>query len=189
MSLAVAWRAFWSALTCQEVSNRIERVLVGELFDDYDRSSSDKESVADEHTVPERRSALTGRSEAVELIATLQRDARFVDFVKENLADCDDATVGGVARRVQERVAESLERWFAIRPLAGACEGDLVELDLENAKNTARVRTSGELSNGDGLVHGRLEHCGWIATKNNPPIWSGEEEDALILAPMELSLE
>ncbi len=185
MSLAVAWRAFWSALTYQEVSNRIERVLVGELFDDYESSSHESNESS-----PERSpSHSCGRSEAVELLAALQRDARFIDFIKEDLSSCDDATVGCVARRVQGQVSATLERWFAIRPLAEACEGDLVALDVESARNACRVRMTGEPTPGCDSVSGRLEHCGWTATKVVEPVWSGASEDALVLAPMELNLE
>jgi hypothetical protein len=40
------------------------------------------------------------RSEALTLLATLQREARFVDFIKESLEGYSDAQIGAVARDV-----------------------------------------------------------------------------------------
>lgn len=125
---------------------------------------------------------------ALTLLAALQREARFVDFIKESLDGADEAAIGAAARGVHDRCAAVLERFFAIRPLVDAEEGASVELDAETAKNPARVRVLGRTATPDsnGKVAGRLVHAGWIATKATPPVWSGSPDDVAALAPMEI---
>ncbi len=54
-----------------------------------------------------------GRSEALTLLATLQREARFVDFIMESLEGYSDAQIGAVARDVHRDCGKVLERLFA----------------------------------------------------------------------------
>ena len=51
------------------------------------------------------------------MLATLQREARFVDFVKESLEGYADAQIGAVARDVHRDCGAVLERLFALRPV------------------------------------------------------------------------
>src|SRR5262245_55377719 len=68
------------------------------------------------------------RSEAITLLATLQCEARFIDFIKESLADYSDAQIGAAARDVHRDCGQALDRMFALRPLSSQPEG--VELDV-----------------------------------------------------------
>ena len=56
------------------------------------------------------------RSEALTLLAALQREARFVDFVQEPLEGYSDAQIGAVVRDVHRDCAAVLNRLFALRP-------------------------------------------------------------------------
>ena len=55
------------------------------------------------------------RSEAVTLLAALQREARFVDFIKEPLDGYSDAQIGAAARDVHRDCGKVLDRLLAIR--------------------------------------------------------------------------
>ncbi|MBR4835294.1 MAG: DUF2760 domain-containing protein [Thermoguttaceae bacterium] len=125
---------------------------------------------------------------ALALLAALQREARFVDFIKESLDGVDDAAVGAAARNVRDRCASALERFFEIRPALDAEEGTAVEIDAETAKNPVRLRVLGRSAepDADGKVAGRLVHAGWVAKKAAPPVWAGAPEDAAALAPIEI---
>ena len=59
------------------------------------------------------------RSEAITLLATLQREARFVDFIKEPLDGYSDAQIGAAARDVHRDCGKVLDRLFAIQSLVG----------------------------------------------------------------------
>ena len=192
MGLGLAIKAFFASLKNDETAERVAAALDG----------SSAANVGVPALEPPKERIERGRSEAVAasardgsdatsaltLLAALQREARFVDFIKESLDGADEAAIGAAARGVHDRCATVLERFFAIRPLADAEEGTAIELDAETAKNSARVRVLGRTAtpDSDGKVAGRLVHAGWIATKATPPVWSGAPEDVAALAPMEI---
>ena len=79
-------------------------------------------------TVPRRNAAdaeaaagakSPGSSEAITLLAALQREARFVDFIQESLDGYSDAQIGAVARDVHRDCGAVLTRMFALRPAVG----------------------------------------------------------------------
>lgn len=125
------------------------------------------------------------RSEAVTLLATLQREARLVDFVKEPLAGYSDAQIGAVARDVHRDCGAVLQRLFDLRPVVEEEEG--AEIEVPSGFDAARFHLTGNVV-GEPPFHGRLAHHGWIATACNLPAWTGSKESALIIAPVEVEL-
>ena len=126
------------------------------------------------------------RNDAITLLATLQREARFVDIVMEPLADYTDAQVGAAARDVLRDCGQTLERLFAIQPLVDAQEGATHETPAH--VDPARYRVTGNVS-GDPPYHGQLVHHGWQAARCELPTWSGAADAAMIVAPMELNTD
>ena len=183
MGLGLAIKAFFAAFKNDETATRVAAALDGSATPSLPAPvlEPSKERVKSSGGEADATSALT-------LLAALQREARFVDFIKESLDGADEAAIGAAARGVHDRCAAVLERFFEIRPLSDAEEGETVALDGETAKNSARVRVLGRSAtpDSDGRVGGRLVHAGWVATKATPPIWSGAPEDAAVLAPMEI---
>lgn len=126
------------------------------------------------------------RSEAITLLATLQREARFVDFVKEPLGAYSDAQIGAVARDVHRDCGAVLERMFALRPLASEEEG--AELQVPAGFDAGRYRLVGNVA-GEPPFRGHLTHHGWEATACQLPAWSGSAESARVIAPIEVELK
>jgi hypothetical protein len=54
---------------------------------------------------------------ALQLLGLLQRDARFIDFVQEDIAAYSDADIGAAARVVHEGCRKVLDEHFAIAPV------------------------------------------------------------------------
>lgn len=188
----MALKAFFAALKNDGTAERVAAALEGSGAANASVPALAPPTKRGENDVPEAVAA-TGRggsdaTSALTLLAALQREARFVDFVKESLDGADEAAIGAAARGVHDRCAAVLERFFAIRPLADAEEGTVVELDAATAKNSARVRFLGRTAtpDSDGKVAGRLVHAGWVATKAAPPVWAGSPDDVVALAPMEI---
>jgi hypothetical protein len=125
------------------------------------------------------------RSEAVTLLATLQREARLVDFVKESLAGYSDAQIGAVARDVHRDCGAVLQRLFDLRPVVEEVEG--AEIEVPSGFDAARFHLTGNVV-GESPFHGRLAHHGWIAAACNLPAWTGSKESATIIAPVEVEL-
>lgn len=192
MGLGLAIKAFFAALKNDGTAERVAAALDGSATANVSAPALEPPKERVENGVG-GSGAASGRgasdaTSALTLLAALQREARFVDFIKESLDGADEAAIGAAARGVHDRCATVLERFFAIRPLADAEEGTALELDAETAKNSARVRVLGRTAtpDSDGKVAGRLVHAGWIATKATPPVWSGAPEDVAALAPMEI---
>jgi hypothetical protein len=126
------------------------------------------------------------RSDAITLLAALQRDARFVDFIQEPLAGYTDAQIGAAARDVHRDCGVVLQRLFALRPAVAEEEGTTIELAA--GFDAARWRLSGNVS-GEPPFHGQLVHPGWEASICELPTWSGSADAAKIVAPAEVELK
>lgn len=125
------------------------------------------------------------RSDAITLLATLQREARFVDFVQESLAGYSDAQIGAAARDVHRDCGAVLNRLFAMKPALDADEGS--EVDVPAGFDPNRWHLTGNVA-GEPPFHGRLAHPGWEATKCELPIWSGSAAAARVVAPVEVEI-
>ena len=125
------------------------------------------------------------RNDAITLVAALQREARFVDIVKEPLGDYPDEKIGAAARDVLRDCGAVLDRFFAIQPLVEDAEG--AELETPADFDTARYRLTGNVS-GNPPFRGQLVHHGWQATRCELPQWSGSEESTMLVAPVELEI-
>ena len=125
------------------------------------------------------------RNDAISLLATLQREARLVDIVKEPLGDYSDAQVGAAARDVLRDCGVVLDRLFQLEPIVEQEEGARVE--IPSGADSARYRISGSAS-GDASS-GSLVHHGWQAKQCELPKWTGSKESALIVAPAELEVK
>jgi hypothetical protein len=125
------------------------------------------------------------RSEAITLLAALQREARFVDFIQESLAGYSDAQIGAAARDVHRDCGAVLQRMFALRPAAAEEEGK--EVEIPTGFDAGRWRLTGNVT-GEPPFQGRLVHPGWEATTCELPTWSGNASAAKIVAPAEVEL-
>jgi len=125
------------------------------------------------------------RSEALSLLAALQREGRLVDFLEESIAGYSDAEVGAAARALHAECAAALERMFGLEPLAREPEG--AEVTVPEGFDPARYRLSGAVG-GKAPYRGRLRHHGWRATRCQVPAWTGSPEAALVVAAMEVEI-
>ena len=121
---------------------------------------------------------------ALQLLALLQRDARLVDFVGENLASYDDAQIGAAARVVHEGCAKVLREHFSIVPVRTEAEGSRITLPA--GFDAAALRLTGNVV-GQAPYSGTLSHRGWRVTEVRLPKLA-ERHDARVLAPAEVEL-
>ena len=129
--------------------------------------------------------AISTRSDALTLLSVLQREARLIDFLKEEITAYDDAQIGAAVRDVHRDAAAALERLFALRPLMTDPEG--TEIPLTPTPDTTRIRLVGNLGS-TPPARGRLQHAGWQATKQDLPQYTGQPSTALIIAPAEVEI-
>lgn len=144
------------------------------------------EKPAAEKKAIEKPPAKPARSEALTLLAAMQREARFVDLVQEPLDGYTDAQVGAAARDVLRDCYKVMQRMFELQPVSSESEGD--EIDVPAGFDPGRIRLTGNVT-GEPPFRGRLMHHGWQAKHVQLPEWSGSAAAATVVAPAEVELK
>ncbi|MCG5071886.1 DUF2760 domain-containing protein [Paraburkholderia tagetis] len=121
---------------------------------------------------------------ALQLLGLLQRNARFVDFVEEDIANYGDADIGAAARLVHEGCRATLREHFTIRPVRTEAEGSRVTI-AEGFDATA-IRLTGNVV-GAAPYNGTISHRGWRVEDVKLPKLV-KSNDAKVLAPAEVEL-
>ena len=121
---------------------------------------------------------------ALQLLGMLQREARFVDFVQEDVVAYTDAEVGAAARVVHEGCRKVLGAHFSIAPVRSESEGSRVTLAA--GFDATAVRLTGNVV-GQAPFTGTLGHRGWRVTEARMPQLV-DEKAAHILAQAEVEL-
>ena len=118
---------------------------------------------------------------AVQMLSILQRDARLVDFLMEDISGYSDEQVGAAVRDVQENARKSMQRYLRLAPVIDGVEGTYTKADAEGIKLIGNVPASGKAPGGT------LRHKGWRAEKLDlPPLAS---QQVSIVAPAEVEIE
>ncbi len=182
MRFTVAIRAFFAALFHASMAERIANALQPE---DDSSASARIPAPAKPQPAATPTPQRPVRSDAVSLLATLQREARFVDLVQENLDQYTDEQVGAAARDVLRDCRSVIDRLFELQPVVDRQEGQSV--DIPAGFDTGRFRLTGNVA-GQPPFSGSLVHHGWQAARCEMPRWSGSDEAADVVAPAEVQL-
>ncbi|MBP0632804.1 DUF2760 domain-containing protein [Cupriavidus sp. AcVe19-1a] len=121
---------------------------------------------------------------ALQLLGLLQRDARFVDFVEEDIARYSDAEIGAAARLVHDGCRAVLREHFTIRPVREEAEGSRVT--VADGFDATAIRLTGNVV-GSAPFHGSISHRGWKVEEVRLPRVA-ERHDATVIAPAEVEL-
>jgi hypothetical protein len=118
------------------------------------------------------------------VLALLQREARFVDFLMEDVEAYTDGQIGAAARGVHRGCRKALKDYIEVTPLRSEKEGD--RLTVEPGFDPSAIRLTGNLS-GDPPFHGVLRHHGWKLVRANLPAPT-PTQDASIVMPAEVEV-
>ncbi len=176
--ILLAFRVFFTVLFNRQAAERIALALNGEVA-----PAPAIEAPKPQSPPPKPKKPV--RSEAVTFLAALQRDARFLDFIKESLDGYTDAQVGAAARDVHRDCSTVIERMFAVEPLM--IQDEQTEIEVPAGFDSAMYHLTGNVT-GEPPFKGRLIHPGWQATKSEIPHWSGSEQAARVIASAEVEL-
>lgn len=121
---------------------------------------------------------------ALQLLSLLQTEARFIDFIKEDVTAFSDADVGIAARVVHEGCNKVINEHFKLAIIRNEQEGSKVT--LPKGFDAASVRLTGNIV-GSPPFNGTLVHKGWQVTEMRLPKMT-QGHDAKILAPAEVEL-
>jgi len=120
---------------------------------------------------------------ALQLLAILQRDARLVDFLMEDIAGYSDDQVGAAVRELHDQCRDSLRRAVALEPVIDGVEGTFANAP---SSDPSVVKFIGNVP-AKPPAGGTLRHKGWKAVKVDLPVLAGR--DATVIAPAEIEIE
>jgi hypothetical protein len=185
MRLGLAFRAFFRTLGNADTARRVGVLLDGQpagLPSPTDAAPGATSSTPAPSI--KKATAPPSRSDALTLLAALQREARFVDLVHESLDGYTDAQIGAAARDVLRDCRKTLDRMFQLTPLLDQPEAS--PIDIPAGYDPNRYRVVG--APGEPPCRGQLVHPGWRATHCQLPTWQGAEAASLVIAPAEVEI-
>ncbi len=121
---------------------------------------------------------------ALQLLSLLQKEARFIDFIKEDVSAFSDADIGAAARVVHQGCNKAVNEHFTLAPVSQDQEGNRVTLN--KGFDAASFRLTGNIV-GEAPFTGTLVHKGWQVTDLRLPKLT-EGHNAKIVAPAEVEL-
>ena len=184
------WLAFilpWIVLFDSRVAARVQAARLG-ANDETRRASSPTATETSLSAVKIIEAAPVAAtpdaSPAMQLLAIMQREGRFIDFLQEDVGSFSDAQVGAAARVVHAGCKRALADYVVLEPVRREPEGAAVVLD--RGFDAGRTRLTGNVV-GEPPFKGKLTHHGWqIATIKLPTLTNGH--DPKVIAPAEVEL-
>ena len=161
--LGLAFKAFFQCLKKGPTTEKIEELLAPK-----------------QDLLPAPKAAAT--STAAQLLASFQKEGRFIDFLQEDLTGFGDAQVGSVARGVQKGCRQILQQYLTLVPVLPQKEGEKVT--VEEGFDPHHISLVGKVE-GNPPFTGVLRHHGWRLEKDTLPALGAA--DILLPAEVELS--
>lgn len=124
------------------------------------------------------------RDGALALLALLQREGRFVDFVRDSVDGASDADIGAAAREVHRGCRKVLDQHLSIEAVMPGEEE--AKVSVPKGFDPAEVRLIGE-AKGEPPYRGTLRHHGWRVVDAKLPTLA-EGIDRAVIAPAEVEL-
>ncbi|MDP3903191.1 MAG: DUF2760 domain-containing protein [Methylococcaceae bacterium] len=121
---------------------------------------------------------------ALQLLGLLQKEARFIDFIKEDIGNYSDADIGVAARVVHEGCNKAINEHFTLATVRSESEGSKVTLPA--GFDAGSVRLTGNIV-GSAPFTGTLVHKGWQVTELRlPKLTQGYNAKIIAAAEVEL---
>ena len=133
---------------------------------------------------PKVNAQQANRDGALALLALLQREGRFVDFVRDSVDGASDADIGAAAREVHRGCRKVLDQHLSFEPVMPGEEE--AKVSVPKGFDPAEVRLIGE-AKGEPPFKGTLRHHGWRVVDAKLPTLA-EGIDRTVIAPAEVEL-
>jgi hypothetical protein len=129
----------------------------------------------------------TPKDGALQILGILQRDARLIDFLMEDISSYSDDQVGAAVRNLHADSRTCLARHVTLGPAIDAVEGTFQKLDASKTPDPNRIKLLGNIPASGKVGGGLLRHRGWVATNVNLPPLGKQSVD--VIAPAEIEVE
>lgn len=124
---------------------------------------------------------------ALQVLQILQRDARLIDFLMEDIEGYQDEQVGAAVRTLHGDCKASLMRHVTLAPVIDGVEGTYQKVDGSKTPDPNRIKLIGNVPATGKVPGGTLRHRGWAASRIELPALG--KQDVSVLAPAELEVE
>lgn len=176
--ISIAFGSFFSIISDGQFAAKVHALRIGSQVTEPSASSS---AAVKPVVIPLRE---TAPEAALQLLGLLQREARFIDFIQEDVAAYQDADIGVAARVVHEGCRKVLRDNFTISPVRDEAEGS--RITLPEGFDAAAIRVTGNVV-GQPPFAGSITHRGWRVVETRlPKLADGHE--LRIVAPAEVEL-
>ena len=147
------------------------------VFRDPDFAKRVKEQIS-----PQPTQKVSVPTQALELLALLQEEARLLDFFQEDITNFEDEQIGLAVRDIHARCHRVLQEYFEIIPILEGEEG--ASTKIPEGFDPHHIKLVGQVS-GKPPFQGIIKHHGWKVTASKfPP----ERSQPSILAPAEVEI-
>lgn len=124
---------------------------------------------------------------ALQMLHILQRDARLIDFLMEDISSFADDQVGAAVRSVHADCKGAVTRHVTLTPVLDGVEGTPQRLEPTKAPDPNRIKLIGNVPASGKVAGGTLRHRGWQASSVTlPPLG---KQDPAVLAPAEIEID
>jgi hypothetical protein len=173
----MAFRAFFS-------------ILGGSLPEDIATAFGYSRTPSRRAAEPAKEPAVKTSDGALQLLGILQRDARLVDFLMEDVTPYSDEQVGSAVRNVHAQSRESLKKYVTLAPVIDGVEGTFTKPEAAGAvaRDPNAIKFIGNLPAQGKPQGGLLRHRGWRVDSVSLPALHAKQSVS-ILAPAELEVE
>ena len=121
---------------------------------------------------------------ALQVLGLLQKEARFIDFINEDITAYGDAEIGAAARVVHEGCKKMIGEHFKLAPIRNEQEGSRISVPAGFDAST--IRLTGNIV-GSAPFNGTLVHKGWQVTESHlPKLTQGFNPNIIAAAEIEL---
>ncbi|KNA55697.1 hypothetical protein VCV51_031008 [Vibrio cholerae V51] len=142
------------------------------------------EKVVERVVEVESKLATASTDSALQLLSLLQKEARLIDFLQEEVSQFSDEEVGAAARVIHSGGQKVLREYLTLSPIRS--EQEESRISVEAGFNTQEIRLTGQVT-GQAPFVGTLIHKGWRADAITLPKLA-DNYDTSILAPAEVEL-
>ena len=121
---------------------------------------------------------------ACQLLSLLQSEARFVDFIQEDLTTATDEQIGAAARIIHTGSKKVINEYFTLTPIRS--EEEESQVTVAEGFNPSEIKLIGNVL-GSAPYRGILVHQGWkISSVNLPKMAQGHNANIVAAAEVEL---
>lgn len=121
---------------------------------------------------------------ALQLLGLLQQEARFVDFIEEDVTSFSDSDIGAAARIVHEGCSKVLHKHFDFAPIRREQENSRVT--IKSGFDPTEIRLTGNIV-GKPPFTGNLVHRGWqVSAIRLPKLTDDHNVNVVASAEVEL---